>query len=148
MGNVSEAFICQVNLFFLQFIIRNQLLHWMCCQLPLPLSYEPLIFPQLLPHVMDTVGNIDIETYSLSFHFKFLSHILASIMGTGPEVMLQQLEDFFSCIDRLAADMLSLPTSLLSLIHLQTPCMSLASNGRVSWVWELRVLCHHETDPI
>ncbi|KAK4299077.1 hypothetical protein Pmani_028628 [Petrolisthes manimaculis] len=62
---------------------------------------------------------------------KDVHHIWETIMGTGPEVKSQQLKEFFSCMDGLAGEILCLPSSLLSLCYLQTPCMYLAGNGKM-----------------
>lgn len=47
------------------------------------------------------------------------------------EVTIEDLQGYLSAINSMAASLTGLPMSLLRLHHLQTPCVTLSSSGKV-----------------
>ncbi|XP_071524679.1 uncharacterized protein [Panulirus ornatus] len=61
-----------------------------------------------------------------------IHHIWESIVDTSrDEMSVDELREFFSCMDNLTSEITCVPTSLLNLYQLNTPCITLNGDGKV-----------------
>ncbi|XP_042214570.1 centromere protein L-like [Homarus americanus] len=87
--------------------------------------------------------------FVLKISLKEVHHIWECIVDSSRDEMnIAELQEFFSCMDNLASDLMYLPTSHIHLHQLYTPCLTLNSDGKVrlTCVRSASIVLNHLTD--